>query len=110
MARFAPVYMTVYDGLITLAELELSNDEVDVSDGEADPGDVVGVISGVKPGSTLSLTGTNADRFAIVGSNLVVGATALTADTYNVNVRETNADADNEDGYLETPFVITAVA
>lgn len=110
MAKFAPIYMTVYDGNVTLVDLVLSNDEVDISDGEADPGDVVGVISGQQTGSTLSLTGTDAARFAIVGSNLTVGGSALTADTYDINIRETNPDASNEDEYHETAFTITAVA
>lgn len=108
MARFAPVYMSVYDGLVTLPNLVLSDNSLAVAD--ADPGDIVGELSGMSPGSTLSLTGTDANRFALSGSNLVVGATALTAGTYNVIVRETNADADNEDGYYDTAFVITVTA
>jgi len=58
------------------------------------PGAIVGAITGGKPGSTITITGTAGSRFAISGGNVVAGATNTdyeTATSYDITLRETNA-------------------
>lgn len=77
---------------VTLAALTLSDDEVSEDDA---PGTVVGAIQNKSSGSTIVLTDDDAGRYAISGTNLVVGSTALVAGTDSITIRETHADGSN---------------
>lgn len=58
------------------------------------PGAIVGAITGGKPGSTITITGTAGSRFDISVGNIVAGVTNTdyeTATSYDITLRETNA-------------------
>lgn len=102
MGQYAPVYMTVYDG-ITLGVIGSS----DVSFPSTDPaGTVIGAITGKTEGSALEITVGGAN-VAIVGTNFVVGATPPAAGPLAVTVRETKADADNSPVDTVINFTVT---
>lgn len=91
----------------TLTNLTLSSSTVASS---APTGTVVGVIAVISTGSfvgTLSITGTDAAKFAISGSNLVT-ATSLAAGVYSISLRATQTGATGSP--LTRAFTISAVA
>jgi len=97
MAQFAPTYMTVYDTdqseIAVLAALTLS---AAVVDDAAAAGTVIGAINGKSTGGALSLP-YEKGRFAISGSNLVVGPDGpIAAGTYPVTILETNQYASTQ--------------
>lgn len=112
MAKFAPIYMSVYDGpdyslddLVLSAATFVENDAEDTEIGE---------ITGFQPeDSTLSLVA-GAPFVKLVHDDiedeyrLVVGATASEAGTFNVTVRESNIYAFNNP--RDTTFEITVNA
>jgi len=106
MARFAPIYMTVYDGLATLGALTLSNDALTVA--TATSGSAVGDIGGVTSESVVTIGGADAASFEVVDGELLVGDAALEAGSYEIELIETNDEATNSPS--ATPFTITVTA
>lgn len=106
MAKYAPVYMTVYDGIdIILEDLDLDTNEVALASPQNTP---VGNILNATDGSTLSMTVTDGGRFKLVGSQVQVGATALTGGNRNVTVRETLSGAENNPHDTVLTIAVTA--
>lgn len=104
MARYAPNYMSVYDGY-TLEDLELSADTFVDNDAEDT---VIGALTGMAAaGSTISVI-TGEGKVKISGSNLVVGPDANSAGSLAVSVREVNPNG--EGGYHDTDFTLTVTA
>lgn len=105
MTKYAPIYMSVYDGSYSLTDLTLDNDTF--TEG-AVAGTVIGAISGAQPeDSTLSIVG-GTDEAALDGSDLVVGDTVAAAGTFDVTVRETSKYGENSPH--DTTFTITVSA
>jgi hypothetical protein len=105
ISLYSTVASLAAGGAVILDPLTLSASTV--SENSAN-GTVIGVIGNATGGSTLSLVSTHGSRFAISGSNLVCGATALdreTATSYTVQVQEALAGAANTPRV--TDFVIT---
>ena len=80
---------------VTLAALTLPSNDIE----EGSPEDtMVGALAGATGGSTLTLTDSAGGRFKLAGTNVVAGAVATefaVADSHNITVRETHADATN---------------
>lgn len=90
MAKFAPVYMTVYDGPEgVLANLTLT---AATFAAEAAEDTAIGTLEGMMDeNSVLSLVDDNGGAVKLDGEDLVVGPTETTgAGTFNITVRETN--------------------
>lgn len=103
MGKYAPVYMSVYDGYdyalsaLTLSAATFADDAV-----EDDP---IGTLSEMQSeDSTLSIIA-GGDNVKLDGNDLVVGGTTPAAGTFNVTVRETNIYASNSP--RDTTFGIT---
>lgn len=75
--------------------------------GGAAAGSMIGAITGVTAGSTLAIVPADA-RVAVSGTNLVVGALAASAGSFDVTIRETLAGATNSP--RDTALSITAEA
>lgn len=107
MAKYAPIYMTIYDGAeYALVDLALS--AATFVNGAA-AGTDIGTLSGMSDtDSTLSIVETdNRFQLNVDGVTLEVGSagTALAAGTYPVTIRETNSWADPS--FHDTAFEIT---
>jgi hypothetical protein len=79
----------------TLKVLSLTNSSVLENSAT---GELVGVITNRTPGSTLSLTNTGGNRFAISGDNLLVGTVSINYEeqtSYDITIRETLAGSTN---------------
>lgn len=88
--------ITVTDVTYTFSALTLATPTVDHT---ATTGTVVGALSGRTSGSTLALFVTDGNRFALSGTNITVGATAITGGSgpRSITVRETKADYTTRD-------------
>ena len=93
----------VLDGA-TLNALALSDTVLAEDSAE---GDVIGILSGMTAGSTLSISPADA-RVALQGANLVTGSQAAQAGTFQITVRETLADSPNSP--RDTQFLLTVEA
>jgi len=100
LAKFAPVYMSVYDG-VTFVDLEL--DALTLVDDDAED-TLIGEISGQDASSTLSVQ-VGGDKVKISGSNLVVGSEASVAGSLEITIRESNPNG--EGLYRDTDFTLT---
>jgi hypothetical protein len=76
---------------VQLAALTLDTDEID---DDASPEDPVGELQGAIEDSSLELTDDAGGLFALDGLNIVVADT-LAADTYAIEVTETNEEIEN---------------
>lgn len=99
MARFAPVYMTVYDGIVvgalTLSAATFVDDDVEDT--------AIGTISGMSDsGSVLTIDPPDGRVKIINDDELVVGADAAVAGDFDITVRETypNTTIDTKDTVL----------
>jgi len=108
--KYAPVYMSVYDGpeYGPLGPLTLSNDEIGA---DAEAGDTIGTISGMADSSDSVLTLVDDGNGAVVldGADLKVGSAELEVGTFDVIVRETNYYT-TPPNVRDTTFTITVTA
>lgn len=101
MGKFAPVYMSVYDGPdFALVDLTLDSSNFTESSAEDTAIGTFQEIAGDGVGdtndSTLTLVDNNSDAVKLDGFDLVVGPTAsVGAGTFNITVRETNIYGNN---------------
>lgn len=106
MTKYAPIYMSVYDGTdFSLVDLALSADTFVVGTAA---GTVIGTLTNMQAeDSQLSIVETDGYA-ALDGDDLVVGPTASAEGTFDVTVRETNIYGDNSPH--DTTFTITVTA
>ena len=108
MGKFAPVYMTVYDGPdFALDDLTLTAATFAANAAEDT---AIGTLEGMQEeDSVLSLVDDASGAVKLDGNDLVVGATATTeAGTLNVTVRETNIYGSNNPHDTELEITVTA--
>lgn len=80
---------------ITLAALSLNTSTLDEN---SVAGTLVGTLQNKTSGSTLSITDTAGNRFALSGTNIVAGSVPTdyeAATSHNITIRETHADGNN---------------
>jgi hypothetical protein len=108
VAKYAPVYMTVYDGpegaLVDLVLAPATFVEASAED------TAIGSLTGMMAGSELSLIDDAGGKVKLNGSDLVVGATAsAVADSpLAVTVRETNLYGSNNPHDTALSVAVTA--
>ena len=115
MAKYAPIYMSVYDGTdYTLPDLTLDNasfEEDSVEDTAIGTFTNIAAGEGDTSDSTLTLVDNASGAVKLDGFDLVVGS-VVTADpgTFDITVREVNAYADNTPHDTTITITVTAAA
>lgn len=107
MAKFAPTYMSVYDG-VDLAALTLDDSTFAAADAV---GVTIGNIVGKTAGSTLSYYDPDDDDYVTIDAlalKVAAGGAAASAGTIDIIIRETHPNSDP--GYRDTPFTLTITA
>lgn len=106
MPKFAPVYMSVYDGA-DYALVDLVLDPATFA--AASPEDTaIGTLTGMaEEDSTLTLVDDAGGAVKLVGDAIVVGPTASVAGTITITVRETNLYGSNNPHDTDIDIVVT---
>jgi hypothetical protein len=92
---------------ITLATLGIGTSTIATGSAEDT---LVGTLTGVTPGSTITLTDTAGSRFKVVGDQIFAGSVATDYDidtSHNITVRETLAGATNTPHDTVLPITVT---
>lgn len=106
MAKFAPVYMSVYDGPEGVLEDLVLSPATFVENSAEDA--AIGTFTGMMDASsTISLSDDGGGAVKLDGDDLVVGATPTAVGTLNIKVTETNVYGANSPHETEIAITVT---